>query len=412
MLTQFSGGKPTTSAPVARQTTPATTPAPSRSKRILSSKASALYNNSFNRSLHNWKNSLLKWIKNCSMKNSNEKLFAIDQALSSILKSHAISTTIESYNSAKKKFALFSSDTQFVEHSAHSLAEFSGSYSNSCSIFKAAEHLRSTFRLCSKPSQVSLRNTSTLMLIVTKLLRKSMPSLPMPSVDTCNWWASRNLCQTWFYRSPTRCLLNKTPWTCISDLTDVRVNKKVGLLAALYGHECKNAFASLSKSVQILLATHQDLVWYNSKTQSKPDVIDAKIRLGNKCFGCANAFVSLCLSLVQSLANSSSLWSLLIRNGFIKELINNNMLQGTADTRSEARKVLCLLIKDDLKASSLLNSLLAKKLHYWPSLIAWCSGVCQKRNPTALGSGENPRLVLGNSAESGARVVLPRHEFE
>src|SRR3990167_5023614 len=50
-------------------------------------------------------------------------------------------------------------------------------------------------------------------------------------------------------------------------LSNSKINKNINALGILYERECKNAFDSLSKSAQILLATRKEFVNYNSKIQ-------------------------------------------------------------------------------------------------------------------------------------------------
>lgn len=45
-------------------------------------------------------------------------------------------------------------------------------------------------------------------------------------------------------------------------LSLARVNKRVALLALLYGKECKSVFENLSKAVQVMLAAKRELVLF------------------------------------------------------------------------------------------------------------------------------------------------------
>ena len=143
-----------------------------------------------------------------------------------------------------------------------------------------------------------------------------------------------------------------------------KINSKVSTIANIYGKDCKSFFDSLSKSTQVLMASRKELVRYNSKMSTKPDIVDAKVRPPNKCFGCANSFVSLALSLIENLAQFNSVRKVLVDRGLIHELISNNLLYGDENSRTDARRIICLLIKNDKEASILLNNLLSTKLSY------------------------------------------------
>ena len=144
----------------------------------------------------------------------------------------------------------------------------------------------------------------------------------------------------------------------------VKINRKLLGIVNTYSKDCKSSFDSLSKSIQLLMATRKELVRYNSKLLSKPDIVDAKLRPDNKCFGCANCFISLCLSLFENLLHYPTVKRFLIEFGLIQELISNNLLYGSDISRADARRVICLLIKDDSNATSLLTDLISTKLNY------------------------------------------------
>ena len=142
------------------------------------------------------------------------------------------------------------------------------------------------------------------------------------------------------------------------------VNSKIHELGNYYITHCKSIFISLSKSIQLLLGTRRELVRYNNRSLSKPEIVDAKERPPNQCYGCANAFISLTLSLIDNLSNNSNLKSMIVKCGVLNELMDINLLQGTSDNRKETRKVICSLVKNDLNATKLVIDLLKKKFNY------------------------------------------------
>lgn len=142
-----------------------------------------------------------------------------------------------------------------------------------------------------------------------------------------------------------------------------RVDPKVAMLASLYGKECKQAFDSLSQSARKLLATRRELVRFNSKASAKPEVVDAKARPPNSCFGCGNDFVALYLSFVDNVARQEHLRKVFVRQGLLQELLGNN-LQGSAQLRATTRRVIALLTENNMPASTMLTELLKEKLRF------------------------------------------------
>lgn len=142
-----------------------------------------------------------------------------------------------------------------------------------------------------------------------------------------------------------------------------KVDPKVAMLASLYGKECKQAFDSLSQSARKLLATRRELVRFNSKASAKPDVVDAKARPANSCFGCGNDFIALYLTFVDAVARQEHLRSVFVDQGLLQELLGNN-LQGSPQLRTTTRRVIALLIENNMPASTMLTELLKDKLRF------------------------------------------------
>jgi hypothetical protein len=148
-----------------------------------------------------------------------------------------------------------------------------------------------------------------------------------------------------------------------------------------------------------------------TKGIKKEEIVDAQARPQNKCFGCANAFVSHCLSLLEQLAGAPEGIAAVVSGkgggkGIIEELLHNNLHHATGKTRSEVRRVICLLTKDNLDATRLLNSLINEKLDY----------AVQHQKSLDLGSFvENEMALLAESCllqdsvwEERLRLVMQR----
>ena len=143
-----------------------------------------------------------------------------------------------------------------------------------------------------------------------------------------------------------------------------KVNRKISMLAMLYGKECRVSFESLRRSVQILLGTRRELVRYSTKNKTRDVLLDAKARPANKCFGCANAFVSKCLSLLEHLARMPRARLLLVERGLLQELLRSNLHLGSARARADARNVVTALVTNNDSATQLLNDLLLERMTY------------------------------------------------
>ena len=171
----------------------------------------------------------------------------------------------------------------------------------------------------------------------------------------------------------------------LSSTRNHKVNRKVAMAAVLYNRECRNAFDSLARSVQILMGTRRELVRYSSamdisstenysksaltKKRNERDLladssIDAKCRPNNRCFGCANAFVAQTISLFEVLSSLPQFRPLLSEKGIVEEIMNNNMHMGSSSARREARTMLCLMVRDDAVATAKVNDSIGSKVHY------------------------------------------------
>lgn len=162
------------------------------------------------------------------------------------------------------------------------------------------------------------------------------------------------------------------------------VNRAIQQLAQRYCSDCKASFDELSKIVQKVLASQKELVDYERRQRearmkvSTPS--DNVIHMGvksmtdetggsrnlrvapGKCYGCASAAVDHCITLLRALATSVRYRHILCSQGLINELVAYNLRHGTVQVRHEVRQLLCLLTRDNPRATADLNSLLMEKI--------------------------------------------------
>lgn len=151
----------------------------------------------------------------------------------------------------------------------------------------------------------------------------------------------------------------------------VQVNKTIQMLAQQYCSECKTSFEELSKIIQKVLVSRKELVAYDRKqnecTTMKTSLIGMSISSvsvpsSGRCFGCATAATEHCLTLLRALATNSSTRKLLCNQGLVHELVWNNLRKGTVQIQEEVRQLLCILTRDNEKASVQLCRLLIGRI--------------------------------------------------
>jgi E3 ubiquitin-protein ligase UBR4 len=150
------------------------------------------------------------------------------------------------------------------------------------------------------------------------------------------------------------------------------------MVSVIYGKECAATFESLSRSVQQLKATRHELLRYQQRIHQidlTPPQDQGLLVAGqsreNRCFGCSSAFVAHIFDLIEHVVRQPLGRELLLQHGAIPELFENNLYQGTRGSRQQARKVLCLLTKDDAGATDLLNRLIRGKLEFGMQHARW-----------------------------------------
>jgi len=144
------------------------------------------------------------------------------------------------------------------------------------------------------------------------------------------------------------------------------VNRHIQELAQRYCGAVKENFQELSQVIQKLLATRKELVKFDESvlghqgqetaSTSCPsngdegDVVHSR----TTCYGCATAAVGHCLTLLRAMAGGRASRQLLFEKNLISELLEHNLRRGPVAIRAEVRKLICLLIKDNLEATRFL----------------------------------------------------------
>ncbi|XP_039287887.1 protein purity of essence [Nilaparvata lugens] len=151
-----------------------------------------------------------------------------------------------------------------------------------------------------------------------------------------------------------------------------QVNKAIQLLAQRYCADCRSSFEELSRIIQKVLACRRELVAYDrlqveagggtwtggavGGARSTPPVA------GGHCYGCASSATEHCLTLLRALAHSVTSRVSLCGQGIVQELVENNLRRGTVQVQDEVRQLLCLLTRDNSKATESLCALLMERI--------------------------------------------------
>ncbi len=141
------------------------------------------------------------------------------------------------------------------------------------------------------------------------------------------------------------------------------VNQWIQQLAQKYCGDCKSQFEELSKIIQKVMATRRELVAFDKRKQYVDSASGTPVsKATGKCYGCAAASVEHCLTLLRALATKPVPRHELYQQGLIQELMEFNLRRGTPAIRSEVRKLIWLLTKDNREATNHLNKLLFDKI--------------------------------------------------
>ncbi|XP_026807089.1 E3 ubiquitin-protein ligase UBR4 isoform X1 [Rhopalosiphum maidis] len=165
-----------------------------------------------------------------------------------------------------------------------------------------------------------------------------------------------------------------------------QVNRSIQLLAQKYGSECRNTFEDLSRIVQKVLASRKELIAYDQKqlgqvkstirfngSISSLSVSDSLVSISQNtssacslpntsCYGCITAALEHCFVMLRALATNMTLRKILLQQGLIQELVENNIRRGSVQTQEEVRNLLCILIQDNQKATEDLCGLLSQRI--------------------------------------------------
>lgn len=159
------------------------------------------------------------------------------------------------------------------------------------------------------------------------------------------------------------------------------VNKTIQQIAFKYCNECKALFDELSKIIQKLLASRKELVIYDNvqRLESYSQLCDEstgtrfimrrdskmfglQTSSSGKCYGCATATIEHCITLLKGLAVLPVYRELFCVNGLLKILIDQNLNLNNLTLRKEVRRLLSLLLKDNLSATEELEKIINAKI--------------------------------------------------
>ncbi|VVC25973.1 Hypothetical protein CINCED_3A011321 [Cinara cedri] len=167
-----------------------------------------------------------------------------------------------------------------------------------------------------------------------------------------------------------------------------QVNRSIQLLAQKYGSECRNTFEDLSRIVQKVLASRKELIAYDQnqvgqvKSTSRFNGSFSSVSISDSitslsisqnmsstcslpnttCYGCITAALEHCFVMLRALATNMALRKILLQQGLIQELVENNIRRGSVQTQEEVRNLLCILIQDNPKATEDLCGLLSQRI--------------------------------------------------
>lgn len=157
------------------------------------------------------------------------------------------------------------------------------------------------------------------------------------------------------------------------------VSRAIQQLAQRYCGDCKSLFDELSKIIQKVLASRKELVDYDrqqkehAKVYSATPVSDSSKNAAavqfettvavSRCYGCASAATEYCITLLRALATSAKYRQMLCTEGqLLRQLVEHNLRRGSLVARYEVRQLLCLLTRDNVKATYELNTLIMEKI--------------------------------------------------
>ncbi|KAG1664196.1 E3 ubiquitin-protein ligase UBR4 [Nymphon striatum] len=152
------------------------------------------------------------------------------------------------------------------------------------------------------------------------------------------------------------------------------VSRAIQQLAQRYCGDCKSLFDELSKIIQKVLASRKELVDYDRQQKEHTKVYSATPVTApayqfetsvavSRCYGCASAATEYCITLLRALATSAKYRQMLCTEGqLLRQLVEHNLRRGSLVARYEVRQLLCLLTRDNVKATYELNTLIMEKI--------------------------------------------------
>ncbi|CAD5111184.1 DgyrCDS518 [Dimorphilus gyrociliatus] len=135
------------------------------------------------------------------------------------------------------------------------------------------------------------------------------------------------------------------------------VSTLIHQVANKYNVDCRNTFEDLSKCIEKIVASRKELVEYTKGGQLVEDSKKSK-----NCYGCSNATLSHCITLLTALCSKENIRAQLAQPQFFKLLLNVNLPKGTINNRGKVRKLICALIRNDEKATNIVNTLILKRI--------------------------------------------------
>ena len=152
----------------------------------------------------------------------------------------------------------------------------------------------------------------------------------------------------------------------------LKINRKIAVMAVLYGKESKAAHASLCKSMQTLQSARAELLRYmhtSAAGPQPPDAVKSDTSIAaetsatcNGRYDCALAFVLQCLALFEGLARAAPIRAVLLERGLVQELFEHNSCNMPGRMSGHTTHLLCLLSCDSADASRALHDLLRQRL--------------------------------------------------
>lgn len=170
------------------------------------------------------------------------------------------------------------------------------------------------------------------------------------------------------------------------------VNRNVTGLASLYSKECRSAYVSMSKGIRVLTLTRAELVKYANRvggsrlryaneiasqgapasSSSSKNVLNGHgsggLPMDNRsdaCYGCTQAFISKCVSLVETLLKKESPAASSIRDSdLVKDIMFACSLSEKSEVRRNIKNLITILVKDNHHATRLVCTELARKIEF------------------------------------------------